>query len=393
MRASRTLAVLAALTLAGLWSEGWAGEPANPTDKPGVGTEPTPPTQPRLEAEGQATVPTHTFTLKGGTFYEIIAQGDGFRPVVRSAEPRREVLPGESTGREQFNGYFIATKDGDFRFAITPELTATLPDGGKLAYKLRLRETNKLTILTFPSFTDERNQKTNLPQKVYIVPLRAKQKYSFELIGIDQVDPYLFIEDIDEQPLAENDDGGIGETPFEKLNSRLVFTPPETGNYRIIVTTLLAIKGIAPIGKMKLVISQGEQKVDVVEKKNEEPVQPVGKGVLLQQKGQLTAKDPLYTTGSPYKLYKLKLKAKTNYIIEMRAIGKFDPYLVVEDEDMDVLAEDDDSGGKLDSLIKFTPRKDGEYRIIATSFMGSTGQYELIVREAASPKRNDPDQD
>jgi hypothetical protein len=191
----------------------------------------------------------------------------------------------------------------------------------------------------------------------------------------------------------------IGDTPLQQLNSRLVFTPEETGNYRIIATTLGAIKQLPPIGKMKLVISLGEKKGDVVEKKKEKPGEPVGKGnILLQQKGELTAKDPLYTTGSPYKLYKLKLKAKTNYIIEMKAIGKFDPYLVIEDEDMDIVAEDDDSGGGLERpQVKFTPRKDGEYRIIATSFMGATGQYELIVREATAgptnPKRPNPDQD
>jgi len=384
MRASRRIALLLAFALIGLWSVSWANGQINQPGKPAVGTEPDPLTQPDLQAEGQATVPTHTFSLKGGRFYQIIAEGDGFRPIVRSAEPRREVLPGETQGRNQFSGYFLPTKDGEFRFAVTPELTGALPEGGKLAYKLRLKETDQLTILAAPSITDERNPKTNLPQKVFIIPLKAKQKYTIELIGLDPCDPYLFIEDIDEQPLAENDDAKIGDTPLQQLNSRLVFTPEETGNYRIIATTLGAIKQLPPIGKMKLVISLGEKKGDVVEKKKEKPGEPVGKGnILLQQKGELTAKDPL--------------KAKTNYIIEMKAIGKFDPYLVVEDEDMDILAEDDDSGGNLDALIKFTPRKDGEYRIIATSFMGATGQYELIVREAtagpANPKRPNPDQD
>jgi hypothetical protein len=398
MRASRRIALLLAFALIGLWSVSWANGQINQPGKPAVGTEPDPLTQPDLQAEGQATVPTHTFSLKGRRFYQIIAEGDGFRPIVRSAEPRREVLPGETQGRNQFSGYFLPTKDGEFRFAVTPELTGALPEGGKLAYKLRLKETDQLTILAAPSITDERNPKTNLPQKVFIIPLKAKQKYTIELIGLDPCDPYLFIEDIDEQPLAENDDAKIGDTPLQQLNSRLVFTPEETGNYRIIATTLGAIKQLPPIGKMKLVISLGEKKGDVVEKKKEKPGEPVGKGgILLQQKGELTAKDPLYTTGSPYKLYKLKLKAKTNYIIEMKAIGKFDPYLVIEDEDMDILAEDDDSGGNLDALIKFTPRKDGEYRIIATSFMGATGQYELIVREATAgptnPKRPNPDQD
>ena len=53
------------------------------------------------------------------------------------------------------------------------------------------------------------------------------------------------------------------------------------------------------------------------------------------------------------------------------------------------MAENDDiSPTNLNSRVFFTPRIDGSYRIVATSFQqGGTGVYTIIVREFATEKK------
>ena len=62
---------------------------------------------------------------------------------------------------------------------------------------------------------------------------------------------------------------------------------------------------------------------------------------------------------------------------------KLDAYLRIEDDAKKELAHDDDGGGFPHSRIVFRPTKDGEYRLIATSFgPRQTGDFTLTVRDA-----------
>jgi hypothetical protein len=45
------------------------------------------------------------------------------------------------------------------------------------------------------------------------------------------------------------------------------------------------------------------------------------------------------------------------------------------------LAQDDDSGVDLNSLLVFTPPATGQYRIVATCFRPATGNYMMVVRQ------------
>src|SRR5262249_28511193 len=58
---------------------------------------------------------------------------------------------------------------------------------------------------------------------------------------------------------------------------------------------------------------------------------------------------------------------------------KIDPYLRLENAAGMQLADDDDSGEGLNARIVFAAPKDGAYRIIATTFAGGTGAFELTV--------------
>jgi hypothetical protein len=80
------------------------------------------------------------------------------------------------------------------------------------------------------------------------------------------------------------------------------------------------------------------------------------------------------------------MDAKVTYQIDMiaepPAAGKrmIDCYLYVFDG-ATMLAADDDGGGFPHARILFRPKKAGQYRIIATSLLGSdTGPYTLTVK-------------
>ena len=64
----------------------------------------------------------------------------------------------------------------------------------------------------------------------YRVPLKANKNYVIELVS-PTLDTYLIVQNADGKSLAEDDDSAGA------LNSRLTFTPPEDGVYRIVATT------------------------------------------------------------------------------------------------------------------------------------------------------------
>jgi hypothetical protein len=102
--------------------------------------------------------------------------------------------------------------------------------------------------------------------------------------------------------------------------------------------------------------------------------------------GQLAATDAKDKVRNQFcKIYTLSLKAGTSYRIDMTS-KDIDSYLRLEDEGGTELASDDDSGGFPDARIVFACPKDGAYRIIATTFGGGTGAFELTVQSAALAK-------
>src|SRR5262249_11687041 len=86
-------------------------------------------------------------------------------------------------------------------------------------------------------------------------------------------------------------------------------------------------------------------------------------------------------TKQPFKVHVESLKADKTYIIDM--IGdprKIDPFLRLENSNGVQVAADDDSGGGLNARIVYTPPKDDDFKIIATSFRGA-GDYTLRSME------------
>jgi hypothetical protein len=96
---------------------------------------------------------------------------------------------------------------------------------------------------------------------------------------------------------------------------------------------------------------------------------------------RLTATDPVDAKGKPYRVFNHPMKAGKLYVIDMRADPReLDPRVSVQDASGKSLAEDDGSGGLFDALILFSPPRDDEYRIVASSAKGM-GAFTLDVRE------------
>src|SRR5262249_49504930 len=81
--------------------------------------------------------------------------------------------------------------------------------------------------------------------------------------------------------------------------------------------------------------------------------------------------------------YQVKLEEGTKYVMTADAGDEiFDPLLVVLDGAGNILAYDDDSGGKLNSKLFFTPKRSGAYGIHVAGIRDTVGPYTLKISEA-----------
>jgi hypothetical protein len=104
-----------------------------------------------------------------------------------------------------------------------------------------------------------------------------------------------------------------------------------------------------------------------------------------QAKGVLTKDDPKdQGRGGPSQTHTVAMKAGNVYTIDMvktELDSGLDPYLRLLDPKGIQLEEDDDSGGELNARIIFNCTKDGNYKIVATSFgPDMKGAYTLTVK-------------
>lgn len=85
------------------------------------------------------------------------------------------------------------------------------------------------------------------------------------------------------------------------------------------------------------------------------------------------------------KLYQVKLEEGTKYTMTVDAgDDTFDPVLVVLDDAGHILAYDDDSGGKLNSKLLFTPKKSGTFMIHVAGVGDTLGPYTLKIAETVT---------
>jgi serine protease Do len=124
-----------------------------------------------------------------------------------------------------------------------------------------------------------------------------------------------------------------------------------------------------------------------------ETVRSAGGKVVFSKKDSLTKDDP--TLPSPMdkdqksycKTYTFRLKTGHTYTFDLLSGDKtgkrLDTYLKLETPEGKLLAEDDDGGGFPHSRIVYKALKEGDYRIIATSFEpNQTGPFTLKILDA-----------
>jgi hypothetical protein len=166
--------------------------------------------------------------------------------------------------------------------------------------------------------------------------------------------------------LERNDDGpGVG------LNSRLVFTAPEAGDY---VVRARALSGGA----------DGAYRLTRTSPPPPPPRLPVEIGGT--RSGELTADTPVNAFGMRADVYTFTATAGQRVQISLSS-DDFDTYLGLIAADGAILDEDDDGAGVgTNSRLTHTFEADGEYVIEARAFADSgEGAYELALEAVAPP--------
>ena len=170
--------------------------------------------------------------------------------------------------------------------------------------------------------------------------------------------------------LAENDDG-----PDSGLNSRLVFTAPENGEYLIRVTPLDA----AGTGAYRLGLQEGPPPA---------AAEPIAIGATVE--GELTGSDSKSESDSPADAYRFEGREGQRVRIDMTS-DNFDTYLELFDENRVSLDEDDDGGPEgTNSRITLTLPRTGSYIIEARAFSDGAGGYSLSIAEVEADRVPEP---
>jgi predicted Zn finger-like uncharacterized protein len=204
------------------------------------------------------------------------------------------------------------------------------------------------------------------PCKLFLVPLEAGKTYVIEQRRPAQARmvPSVRVEKTPGQRLATDDTG-------DELNARLTFACRETGEHRVIATSL-----IPDFGEFTFTIRDAAQPVD------QHAVRTVDDLVRIDD--ILAPGDPV-ENGKPYREYSFRLQAGVTYTIDLVS-DAFDPYLRLLDNGGQVLRQDDDGGEGLNSRIVYAPLEDGVHRVQTTIFgPRREGPFTLTVRKGPLP--------
>jgi serine/threonine-protein kinase len=193
------------------------------------------------------------------------------------------------------------------------------------------------------------------PHKVHVVALTAGKSYQIDLGG--EFDTYLRVTDRGSKHLLYNDDVYL---PENQLNSRLIFTPRESGEYRLIVHSF--------DGKF------GGYALRVRE------VTPAGPP--LEFKGEWTDKDKQQPKGPFVKTHDVELKANLPYTLEVVSPDTNVGLFVFEAAAKDSFASD--RGPRRAARVDLTAPRTMTVAV-AVSGVG-TGTYTLRVQAYTPPK-------
>jgi hypothetical protein len=222
----------------------------------------------------------------------------------------------------------------------------------------QLKETD-----TFTADSPKDKVKTDCPGKRYELNCVAGRTYTIELRSED-FDAYLRLEDASGKTIEENDDGGGGP---KGTDAKIVFKAKTTATFTIAATSFNA----AAKGKYTLTVLH-----DGAGSENEVKY-------LLDVTAKLTKddrKDKDRGGKSYFKSYKIEMKEKTTYIIQLDS-KDFDAFLRLLNAFGTEVAHDDD-GAKdgLNAKIVYPCDQTGIYTVIATASANpDTGEFRLRI--------------
>jgi hypothetical protein len=169
---------------------------------------------------------------------------------------------------------------------------------------------------------------------------------------------------------AFNPGPGVNDDPNAEQATTLMFSPPKTGEYRL----LISVGQYSRLRRTPL-----DYTVTIAERK-----------VVLAVGAQIAKTDPLYPNrrGCLYKVYPVKLEADKTYRIAIDS-PTFNSHLYLEDGANKIRAGAELSLDRgFPSHIIYRPTRTENYRIIATtSNSGDTGSFTLMVVEIPHAKR------
>jgi hypothetical protein len=207
------------------------------------------------------------------------------------------------------------------------------------------------------------------PYQVRTMALEAGKRYAISA-DTEDFDPTLRISfaDDNDEPIAENDDGGEG------TNSYIEFIPARSGTYRLRVTALgggagsymLKVQDLPPLPPLLRPSSVGTSTVTFAH----------FSGALTESDGEIRGRRI-----DDY-LFRFEGGKQVFLFLDSTTEG-FDPLLEVHlpanRSGTDPIAADDDGGDELNAFITFTPDESGDYIVRATSAGGEIGNYVLRV--------------
>jgi hypothetical protein len=233
-----------------------------------------------------------------------------------------------------------------------------LPLGLHAGDKEKKQENKETVVPDELTQTDSKDKFFQSFCKTYTFKMTQGKTYLFDLKAQNQnFFPSMRIETAAGQVVAQEINGGF--------NATIAYRAPKTEDYQLIVTSRNRAIGKYTLN-IALKFDKGEAKYD----------------------GNLLNTDPRYNN-KIHKLFTVEMAAGATYQIDQKS-KNMDCYLYFEDPDGKVLAEDDDSGGGLDSQIIHKANKAGKYRIVATSLGGNqTGAFTLSIRQTDPPVKEE----
>lgn len=172
-----------------------------------------------------------------------------------------------------------------------------------------------------------------------------------------EFDTYLILQDEAGNTIAENDDRLVGDS-----NARLSTTLPETGTYQVLVTGFSAEgRGLYDLTVQTAQVGQS--------------LQPLTRDRLDPDERLVT--HTLFRQGDRYTV---QGQAGERWEVRMNS-EEFDTYLVLQNDQGELIAENDD-GDDRNSILSTVLPQSGTYTILATAYGdGATGNYTLTAEQ------------